>query len=204
VNSLTFSPDGLTVASGAGDSTILLWDITGRQQGGRLRRAILTPRELDACWTALADEDAATAYDAVWTLVASAERSLPLLQKHLRPVSRPDAKIVARLLQDLGNEDFRVRQQATQELSRFGDAIVPDLRRALDGKPALEVRKRVQQLLDEARAWTPERLREHRAIQALEHIDTPRAREVLEALAAGTPGTLRTDEAKALLQRLKR
>jgi RNA polymerase sigma factor (sigma-70 family) len=204
VFAVTFAADGLTVASSAGDSTILLWDITGRQKDGKLRSTALTPRQLDACWTALADENAAKAYDAVWALVASAEQALPFLQKHLRPMPRPDANNVARLLRELDSDDFKVRQRATEELTKLGDAILPELRRALDGKPELEVRKRVQQLLDQARAWTPERLRDHRAIQALEHMGTPKAKEVLGALAAGAPGTHRTEEAKAALQRLKR
>jgi HEAT repeat protein len=107
-------------------------------------------------------------------------------------------------LKELESDDFQMRQRATEELTKFGDTIIPDLRRAMDGKPELEVRKRVQQLLDEARAWTPERLRDHRAIQALEHIGTPKAIEVLNQLAAGAAGAHRTEEAKAALQRLKR
>jgi WD40 repeat protein len=204
VISLDFSPDGLTVASGAGDSTILLWDITGRRADGRWHGKPLTPRELDACWLALADEDAAKAYDAVWMLSASAEQAVPFLAKHLQPVPRPDAKVVARLIADLDSDNFNVRQRAMKELGKFGDAIAPALRRALDGKPALEIRRRVQQLLNQSRDWTPERLREHRAIQALEHIGTPAGRQLLETLAQGAPEARLTDEAKAALRRLAR
>jgi hypothetical protein len=74
----------------------------------------------------------------------------------------------------------------------------------LDGKPALEIRRRVQQLLNQSRDWTPERLREHRAIQALEHIGTPAGRQLLETLAQGAPEARLTDEAKAALRRLAR
>jgi hypothetical protein len=44
--------------------------------------------------------------------------------------------------------------------------------------------------------WTPERLRDHRAIQALEHIGTRQAKEVLQTLATGASEALRTEEAK--------
>jgi hypothetical protein len=202
VMSMDFAPDGLTVASGAGDSTILLWDITGRRGDGHWQTKPLTPRQLEACWTALANEDAAKAYDAVWMFVAAPEQAASFLRKHLLPVPRPDAKTVARLIADLGSDDFPMRQKATEELSKLGDAITPDLRRALDGKPSLEMRCRIQQLLDQTRDWTAERLREHRAIQALEHIGTRSAREVLQTLASGAPPALRTEAAKAALQRL--
>ncbi|MHB1424185.1 MAG: sigma-70 family RNA polymerase sigma factor [Gemmataceae bacterium] len=203
VGSVVFSPDGLTVASGAGDSTILLWDITGRRPDGRWRAQPLTPRELETCWTSLANEDAAKAYDAVWALVAAPEQAVPFLQKHLPPVPRPDAKIVSRLIAELDSDEFVVRQKATDELSKLGDAIAPALRDALQGKPSLEVRRRMQQLLDQTRDWTPQRLRDHRAIQALEHIGTRQAKEVLRALAEGAPEARLTEEAKATLHRLE-
>jgi hypothetical protein len=204
IDSVAFSPDGLTVASGAGDSTILLWDITGRRPDGQWHAKLLTPHELNACWTALASEDTAKAYDSVWSLVAAPKQSMALLRQKLSPVSRPDAAVVARLLTNLDSDDFTVRQRATDELSKLGDAITPDLRRALAKRPALEVRRRIQQQLDQAHDWTPERLRDHRAIQALEHIGTPEARQLLEALAGGAPGARRTEEAKAVLGRLSR
>lgn len=202
VISVAFAPNGLTIASGAGDSTILLWDITGRQKDGKLRRLALTPRQLEECWTALADEDAGKAYQVVWKLAAASEQAVPFLQKQLPSVPRPDAETIARLIADLDSENFKVRQRATEELTKFGDAIIPDLRRALEGKPPLEKRRRVQQLLERASAWTPRRLREHRAIQALEHIGTPAAKDVLRALADGAAETLPAQEAQAALRRL--
>lgn len=201
VGSVVFSPDGLTVASGAGDSTILLWDITSRRADGRWHARPLTPRQLDDCWTALADADTSKAYDTVWLLVAAPKQAVAFLHNHLPPVSRPDPKVVARLIADLDSNDFMVRQKATEELTKFGDAIAPALRQSLAGKPPLEVRRRIQQLLDQTRDWTPERLRDHRAIQALEHIGTRPAQELLQTLAEGAPGASRTEEAKTALRR---
>jgi RNA polymerase sigma factor (sigma-70 family) len=196
VRSLAFSPDGLKLASGSGDSTILIWDITGRP-----RKEALTPSELDTCWNALADADPAKAYDAVWALVAAPEQALPFLRKHLPPVPHPDAKIIAGLLADLDTSDFKAREKATEALKKLGDAAVPALRRTLMGQTSLEMRRRVQELLDRTREWNAERLREHRAMQALEHIGTRQAREVLEEIAAGAAGARRTEEAKAALRR---
>jgi WD40 repeat protein len=202
VVSVAFAPDGLTLASGGGDSTVLVWDTTGRRRDGRWRGRPLTSGQVDACWTALADADAAKAYDALWALVAAPEQVTGFLQKRLPPVPRPDAKTLARLIADLESNDFHVREKATDELSRLGEAAAHTLRQVLESKPAPEVRRRLQPLLEEARGWTPERLREHRAIQALEYIGTPSVRAVLQALAEGAPEARRTLEAKEALRRL--
>jgi hypothetical protein len=198
---VAFTADGLTVASSAGDSTILLWDITDRRADGRWHSKPLTPRELEDCWSALADPDTVKAYDAVWRLVAAPDQAVPFLRKRLTPVPMTDEKLAAQRIAELDSDDFTTRQQAGEELSKYGDTIIPALQRALHGKPALEARRRVQQLLDQARDWTDERLRDHRAIQALEHIGTSSAKEVLQRLAVGAPDTLRTEEAKFALRR---
>jgi hypothetical protein len=49
-----------------------------------------------------------------------------------------------------------------------------------------------------------EPLRQARAVEVLEHIATPQAREVLRQLAAGAPGAWLTREAKAALERMER
>ncbi|HEY7428549.1 MAG TPA: hypothetical protein VH682_30245, partial [Gemmataceae bacterium] len=144
--------------------------ITDRRANGRWHTKPLSPRQLETCWTALANEDTAEAYNAVWPLVAAPEQAVPFLRKRLQPVPRPDAKAVAQLIADLDGDDFMVRQNAAEELGKYGDAVTTALQRTLEGKPSLEVRRRIQQLLDQTRVWTAERLRDHRAIQALEHI----------------------------------
>jgi hypothetical protein len=143
----------------------------------------------------------AKAYDSVWKRVASPEQAIALLRKHLSALPRPDTSRVARLLTELDSDDFMVRQRAAEEVGKFGDSIVTQLRRALEAKPPLETRRRVQQLLDQAHDWTADRLRDHRAIQALEHIGSSAARRLLESLASGAPGARRTEEAKAVLGR---
>jgi hypothetical protein len=201
---VTFAADARTVASAAGDSTILLWDVTGRQQGGKLRPATLTPRQLDACWAALAGDDTSRAYDAVWLLVAAPGQTLPFLQQHLSAVPRAEGERVSRLLEELDSDQFPVRERAMKELAKLGETATPALQQALASKPPLEMRRRLGQLLDQSRQWRGDRLRDHRAIQVLEHIGTRQAQEVLQKLAAGAEGAYRTEAAREALQRLRR
>jgi hypothetical protein len=51
-------------------------------------------------------------------------------------------------------------------------------------------------------ARSPERLRQWRALEALEGIGTPGACQVLRQVGEGAPGARLTQEAKASLQRL--
>jgi hypothetical protein len=69
---------------------------------------------------------------------------------------------------------------------------------------SLEVRWRVGLLLKRLEKLPPswERIREQRAVEALERMDTPEARELLRRLARGKPGAVLTEEARATLKRL--
>jgi hypothetical protein len=88
----------------------------------------------------------------------------------------------------------------------LGELAEPALRTGLEGKPSLEVRRRVEQLLKrlEEQLPTPERLRTLRAIAVLEKIGTAEACELLRSLAEGAAGAGPTREAKSALRRLDR
>jgi len=67
--------------------------------------------------------------------------------------------------------------------------------------------RRLQGLLDDItqHQWhpTPEDLRQLRAVEVLERIDTPEARRLLEMLADGAAGARLTREARDAIRRLK-
>src|SRR5262249_43726271 len=110
---------------------------------------------------------------------------------------------VSRLIGELNSDDYPARVRATQELEKRIDQAEPALRAALHEKPAPEVRRRVEQLLEKAEpARSPERLRGVRAVQALEYMSSPQAKELLQALAGGLAGSLQTRQANAALSRL--
>jgi WD40 repeat protein len=60
----------------------------------------------------------------------------------------PDDKAaeIERLIRELGDEDFDVRQAATEKLAKIGEAALPALKQAADGKD-LEVKRRAADLL---------------------------------------------------------
>jgi WD40 repeat protein len=200
IESLAFAPDGRTLATGGGDSTILLWDLTGRLSNGRLLPARPTAKELERLWADLEGE-AAKAYPALWTLVAAPEQAVRLLKGHLQPASPADPRRTARLIADLDSEQFALREEATKALKQLDELAGPALQKASAAGPSLELRRRAERLLVKLQSpvTAPERLR---AIQVLEHIGTPEARALLQALAKGAPEARLTQEAKAALERL--
>src|SRR5262249_27293583 len=83
VKSLQFAPDGRSVLSGGVDTTVLVWDVTGRALGGGGPREDPNAEQLAAHWAALAGAKAPEAHRAVWALVGSPGQSVPFLGRHL-------------------------------------------------------------------------------------------------------------------------
>jgi hypothetical protein len=203
VDAISFSPDGRQLVSSSQDGTALVWDVTGLVSDRRGPQP-LTPERLDALWAALASADAARAYQALWNLTAFPRQTVPWLRERLTPVPAVDAQHVARLIADLDSDRFAVRGKSAQDLERLGELVEPALRQVLAGNPRLEVRRRVEQVLEklEAPATDAEQLRALRSVEVLEHVGTVQARKVLEALATGAPAARLTQEARASLDRL--
>jgi WD40 repeat protein len=206
ITSVAFSPDGKSLVSGASDTTALVWDVKGLLEEGRRQRLEPSPERLEALWADLAAADAARAYRAVWALAAAPGRSVPFLGARLRPVPAVDGKKLARLVADLDKGRYALRQQAVRELQALGDLAESALRAALEGEPSLELRRRVEALLEkvEAPVTSPEGLRALRAVEALERAGTAEARAALARLAGGAPQARLTREAQGALKRLER
>jgi WD40 repeat protein len=206
IHAITFSPDGTRLVSGGEDSTALIWDMTGAGQEPVQPEARVAAEVLDAWWTGLADEDAVRAYRAVGGLIQAAEQAVPLLQARLHPAAVSDAEHLNQLIADLDSPRFAVRQKSSTELAQLGKQAEPALRKALEGQPSAEARRRIERLLASPGGTqpTPEQMREARALEVLENIGTPAARHVLEVLARGASGSRLTQEAQASLKRLNR
>jgi WD40 repeat protein len=199
---LAFSPDGNTLATGSTDTTALLWDV-------RKFCPKPLPRpdrdDLPKLWDRLRD-DPARAYPALWQLAAAGDDAVALLRKHLRPVPTPDPKRLRSLLKDLDSDRFKVRDEARRGLVAMGEPAGPALRRLLEGKPSLEVRRLAEQVLEQIRAVADHgtSLREQRALTLLEWIGSEAAQEVLRGLSRGDPKAPLTRQAGEALQRIER
>jgi RNA polymerase sigma factor (sigma-70 family) len=201
VMSIAFAPDGRALVSGGVDSSILLWDFTGRMEDGRLQAVKWTTRELEKRWIDLGSAGP-QAVQALWDLVAASEQAVPLLRQRIKPAESVDAQRVERLIRDLDSDDFQTRTKATEELEKIVDGAEPMLRKTMAEKPSLEMRQRIQQVLSKLEPSTSaERMRALRAIQVLEYTGTAEAKKHLRTLAMGLPDARLTREAKAALER---
>jgi WD40 repeat protein len=92
VYGLAFSPDNRMLATAGEDTTVLLWDLTGRVALGPLSEA-LGEKELDQLWQELASDDAARAYRSVLSLAAAPEQAVRMLQQRLKAAVGVDNKV---------------------------------------------------------------------------------------------------------------
>lgn len=202
VLAIAFSPDGRTLVSGGLDKFVYVWDVS-RITGRRREPAERSPADLEADWRDLSG-NAAAGYAAVGRLRSSPKTAVAFLEKQLQRTKPVDNKRIERLLADLDDEQFAVREQAVKQLEALAENAAPALRKALAGKPPLEVRRRLQALLERLNGakLLPETIRQIRAVEALEAIGTSEARRLLDKLAAGSPETRLAQEARAAAGRL--
>lgn len=153
------------------------------------RSAAPNEKELESLWLALGDENVKQAYDALERLVQAGDKGVPFLAAKL--TSSLEEGPVRNLIARLDNSAFWEREAASQELERMGAAAAAAVRQALETKPSLEVRVRLERLLiiwEEGPMFgsdSAQHRRVLRSIQALERVGTPRARGVLETMASG-------------------
>jgi WD40 repeat protein len=202
---LAFSPDGRVLATGNSDTTVTLWDLTGGVDPKARPDGERTPEKMESLWAQLADPDARVGWEAVKRLIASPEQSTALICKNLPPAERgfTDADL-ARWIADLDADDFDRREEATKALRRVGPVAEEALRKALEANPSAEKKARLLELHEAAElgAPRPELVRPTRALEVLERVGTPEAKQVLEELAKGDPDAQLTRDAKATLDRL--
>ncbi|MGH7172480.1 MAG: WD40 repeat domain-containing protein, partial [Gemmataceae bacterium] len=203
VSALAFSPDGREVLAGMDNGTGLIWSITSSEENGRKPKGQMGEEELKRLWADLGGDDTARAYEAIGSLATNPNVTVPFLRRHLHPAKPADPNRVRQLIADLENSEFARREAANHALEALGGKVRPALRKALEGKPTLEQRKRLEALLAAPHTIRqPELLRQVRGVQVLEMIGSEEARQVLRSVVNGAAQARLTEEARASLHRL--
>src|SRR5262249_7093184 len=118
----------------------------------------------------------------------SPERSVAWLRKHVQPAAAPDPKAVEQWIANLNSNEFTTREQATRDLEKAGELVIPSLNKALKKDPPPEARRRLEDLLGRLQSTqklSADILRALRAVEVLEQAGTLEARRLLEELAHG-------------------
>jgi WD40 repeat protein len=198
IGSVTFSRDGRFLASSSAEAPVYLWDVAGRMA----ERLNLSRQELEQAWQQLAGADAAVAWRAIRRLASSSDGAVSFLGERIKPVPPVDETRLRNLVRRLDSPKFSERKQAAEEVRQVAPQAAAFLKRTLKGASSAEVRDALRNMLDQRKLYSPDTLREVRAIESLEWMATPGASQVLGKLAAGAPDAILTSEAAAALKRL--
>ncbi len=199
VHSVAFSPAAADLASGGADGTVRCWRLFGRRVARELNL-----RELEGFWSALGSHDGPTAYRAICAFAGSPERTIGYLGGKLQTAATIDPQATRRLLDDLDNNSFTLRQKASTALEQLGILAEPQLRQALARDLSPEARRRVRQLLEKQNVpvTSSVQLQLLRGLQVLEYVDSPTAFAAVKELASGPAGAWYTQQARECLERM--
>jgi WD40 repeat protein len=198
---LAFSPDGRLLASGGRDTLVMAWGVTGS----------LLPKDtsreaMEKLWARLGAEEAAVAYDALCGFLATPGPAIEFLRQRLPAVSEADRKRMDRLVAELDNDAFAVREKAAAELAATGVVAEPALRRAMKAKPSAEVRQRAGELLRKIQVPDLKKdadyRRDLRLVEALEYLGTAEAEAALRTVAEAGRWSRVQQEANEAVARL--
>jgi WD40 repeat protein len=196
--------DGRQITTVEPEGTLLIWDLRPPFRSNGKTRATVEAEQIAGWWEDLAKPDPAVAYAAIWKLTDASDDGVALLRKHLKPAVDADFDKVRKLIKELDDDSFEVREKASRELEKMGSGIQPAVQHFLEGRPPPEVRRRLEALVQSSAAVSrsPELLRRLRAIGVLERIATKDARQLLTTLAGGVPHAPETQAAKTALERM--
>jgi hypothetical protein len=142
------------------------------------------PKQLEAAWADMAAKESAKGVQGC-AIIYGSKQAVSFLKNQLKlKVPDVDDKRLARLIADLDNDSFEVREKADAELAELGLAALPALEKAVKETESMEVRMRAQRLLDKSKDL-PVLVQAKRGLEVLLALHTPEAKELLEGLAKG-------------------
>lgn len=214
-SAVVVSPDERRLWTADSDSVVRLWELpTLLQKLPPLAKQELTAAELDGLWTSLADSDPAVANDAAWKLAGASDPAIELLRKQFTPYFAVERRElgedeIQKLIKELDDDRFPIREAATGRLREAGPTILPALKKELAKTKSVEVRNRLTGIVAGIEAFDPlaalsqDDLRAMRAVQILAYLNTPATRGLLESLQKGSPQKPPCRSATAALARLQ-
>jgi hypothetical protein len=202
VLALTFAPDSRLLATSSADTLARVWDSHRHLEVPQIK---LEEKELDALIKDLGSDNDIKVSRATLTLSAAVPQTVAAFKKTLRQGKAPDVKLIKKLIEDLGSEQFAVRSKATQKLADLGEAARAELRYTLTKPLDLETKRRLEGLLAKlVESFQPDDQRlTQRAIVILERIGSADAKEILTGVLYGVPDDAIIAQARAALNRLE-
>jgi WD40 repeat protein len=207
VTGLAFSPDGSRLASTSRDGTVLVWRVPDRPPEIPPDARV---RGIDQAFKILLSSDAALAHRGMEYLYRRPVEAVKLCGERIAvPAAVPPEKI-AKLIAELGSDDFPIRQAAVKDLETMGGPALASLRECATQSSSPEARKLASEVIGRLKPVSPESvspkgedLRIMRAVEILENIGGRDARALLARWAAGPQGYRLTNEAATAVARLK-
>ena len=131
-------------------------------------------------------------------LSAAGDKAIAFLGEKVAASKAPDEARTKQWIADLDAPLFASREKAEKDLRSLSGQAESHLRKQLHSNPSLEVKRRIESLLRdiEARKLTTAEVREVRAVQALEWMNTEAARRLLAKWAEGDPNATLTKAAR--------
>lgn len=200
--SVSFSKDKKNLAMGFTDSTVLVWSRGVHSMGVPKGEGGNDEQKFQMLWSDLASDDAEKANSAVHALATFGD--LTFISKRLLALV-DDPNELNRLIENLDHEDAKTREEAIQILTGIDSQAHFD--EALKSNSSPELKSRVAMLQgklkeqDNILVVGSEILRGVRALQALEMMDTPEARRLIEAVSKKSPYVRLRKNALEVLER---
>lgn len=185
------SRDDRSVFSAGTDSSALRWELDPVLKAlPAIESSDIADEPFEELWRTLLSPDSAQANLAAWRLVGAGKATVSFLRDRISlTAAKVDAANIRRLIGELDDDQFPVREAAMASLRDAPPAAIPLLEQELQFASSEETIYRIKMLLRRLRGelsllgLSPESIRSIRAVQVLAQINTPESIEFLRKIA---------------------